>query len=316
MNSFIKKEILKTIKRKFNIKIDKMKTKNKKQLLILSLLIIQYTVFSQASVYKPFCENPSWVILSFNFNGLNYNTFSYQSDTIIGTYTYKKIINNNTPSIFALFREDSLLKRIYRYNLITSNDYLYVDFSLVPGNTYTVITDGAAISTTVSVRDSVFINGSFHNRIRYSPNISNPLSDYIVVEGILSTVNPMNYYKSIPDPAEVMTCQCHNNQPYYSDLEVNCGSSCNAFIGTGIDFLSQKDFDISIYPNPAYSILNIVYRKNKLQNTKITIKNTFGETVIKQDFSNQIDLSSLASGMYYITVQDGNTKKTMKLVKQ
>jgi Secretion system C-terminal sorting domain len=293
-----------------------MKTKNIKQLLILSLLIIQYTVFSQASVYKPFCKNPSWVILSSNFNGLNYNTFSYQSDTTIGMYTYKKITNNNTPSIFALFREDSVLKHVYRYNLTTSNDYLYVDFSLVPGNTYTVITDVAAISTTVSVRDSLFINGSFHNRIRYSPNVSNPLSDYIVVEGILSTVDPMNYYKSIPDPAEVMTCQCHNNQPYYSDFEVNCGSSCSAFIGTSINFLSQKDFDISIYPNPAYSIINIVDNNNQLQNAIITITNILGEIVLLKPFSNQINITSLASGMYYITMQNGSNKKTIKITKQ
>lgn len=78
----------------------------------------------------------------------------------------------------------------------------------------------------------------------------------------------------------------------------------------------ENDFKVSVYPNPIISTLNIVDENNKLQNTAIEIKNYLGQTFHKAPFSNQIDLSNLATGMYFLSIEDKSNKKTVKVIKQ
>lgn len=78
----------------------------------------------------------------------------------------------------------------------------------------------------------------------------------------------------------------------------------------------ENDFKVNVYPNPIISALNIVDENNKLQNTTIEIKNSLGQTFHKAPFSNQIDLSNLAAGMYFLSIEDKSNKKTVKIIKQ
>lgn len=74
-----------------------------------------------------------------------------------------------------------------------------------------------------------------------------------------------------------------------------------------------KPFEI--YPNPATSILNIIDDQNEFQNSTVIIYNVLGQVVYSKSFSNQIDVSFLANGMYYLTLQDGVNTKTVKVIK-
>jgi hypothetical protein len=78
----------------------------------------------------------------------------------------------------------------------------------------------------------------------------------------------------------------------------------------------ENNFKVNVYPNPIISTLNIVDENNKLQNTTIEIKNSLGQTFHKAPFSNQIDLSNLAAGMYFLSIEDKSHKKTVKFIKQ
>jgi hypothetical protein len=62
-------------------------------------------------------------------------------------------------------------------------------------------------------------------------------------------------------------------------------------------------YNISIYPNPTTSILNISDEQNELQNSTIEIKNCFGQVVFTTPFTNQINLYNLSTGMYFLTIQ-------------
>ncbi len=84
----------------------------------------------------------------------------------------------------------------------------------------------------------------------------------------------------------------------------------------GIREFFKENENILIYPNPTNSILTLVDKQNQLQTATISITNTLGEIVLFQNFASQIDLSNLASGMYYLTVQNGIDKKIIKVVKQ
>ena len=86
-------------------------------------------------------------------------------------------------------------------------------------------------------------------------------------------------------------------------------------ISVGINELSVNN-QISIYPNPTTSILNIVDENNQLQNATIEIKNYLGQSILSVSFSNQIDISDLSSGMYFLTVRDKQSRRTAKIVKE
>ncbi len=90
--------------------------------------------------------------------------------------------------------------------------------------------------------------------------------------------------------------------------------SCNYKTKDSIDVIDNGEFQI--YPNPTNSVITLTGGQFDLPNTTISITTNLGQVILSQPFSNQLDLSSLASGMYYITVQGGSNKKTVKVVKE
>ena len=73
---------------------------------------------------------------------------------------------------------------------------------------------------------------------------------------------------------------------------------------------------LSIYPNPTTSIINIVDENNQFQNATIQITNYLGQVVFISPFTNQIDLRSLSSGMYFLTIFNKEKRQTNKFIKQ
>lgn len=78
---------------------------------------------------------------------------------------------------------------------------------------------------------------------------------------------------------------------------------------------NNLDNSLSIFPNPTNSILNIVDNQNQFQNATIQIKNYLGQIVFTTPFTNQIDLQSLSSGMYFLTLQTQVYTKAIKVTK-
>ena len=74
--------------------------------------------------------------------------------------------------------------------------------------------------------------------------------------------------------------------------------------------------DFEVYPNPTTSVLNISDKKNQYKNSIIEIKNTLGQVVLTVPFINQINLSDLSAGIYFVTFQNKENRKTIKIIKQ
>lgn len=73
---------------------------------------------------------------------------------------------------------------------------------------------------------------------------------------------------------------------------------------------------LKYYPNPATNILNI---ENTNEIDTVAITNTLGQAVMKQAVNNnstQVDVSSLSSGIYFVTVTSGNAAKIIKIIKE
>lgn len=83
-------------------------------------------------------------------------------------------------------------------------------------------------------------------------------------------------------------------------------SATNAFIAAGI----KAEF----YPNPAKGFINVV---TDSPGARLSINDISGRTVLSErlNYSNQrIDISKVNAGIYFITIQDGSSRATQKLV--
>ncbi len=67
-----------------------------------------------------------------------------------------------------------------------------------------------------------------------------------------------------------------------------------------------KNNSIKIYPNPLKNSLYIKTELNDFENSEIEIINYLGQAVLKTPFSNSIDVSKLASGIYNLKISSEN----------
>jgi Secretion system C-terminal sorting domain len=78
--------------------------------------------------------------------------------------------------------------------------------------------------------------------------------------------------------------------------------------------------ELSLFPNPFTNDVTLLISQNfTLNDTKINITNSLGQllfTINPSSYNQLLNLSSLSSGMYYVLVQDGSKKSTIKIVKQ
>ncbi|MDR2084047.1 MAG: C10 family peptidase [Bacteroidales bacterium] len=78
--------------------------------------------------------------------------------------------------------------------------------------------------------------------------------------------------------------------------------------------------DINIYPNPAKDVLNVRIDSDEAQEVSLQITNIVGSVVYKESFSHNnvtnhsINVSSLKSGIYLITIKSDKGTETRKIV--
>jgi len=89
-----------------------------------------------------------------------------------------------------------------------------------------------------------------------------------------------------------------------------CGDRDISIVCPNLDNHRMK---INVYPNPAIDKLNINISNMNFENTVITVYNIYGDKLIEKNVNNnsdnithEIDLSTIAKGVYYIRVEDNN----------
>lgn len=92
-------------------------------------------------------------------------------------------------------------------------------------------------------------------------------------------------------------------------------------VGTGINDISEEAVSFSIYPNPAADVFQLENLGNKSLKTEVKIINAIGQEVYSSEqtinpFERQrIDCSQWSSGVYSVSVFDGNKMQVIKVVK-
>ena len=101
--------------------------------------------------------------------------------------------------------------------------------------------------------------------------------------------------------SSVPTIFCNQIWQKINELDCNLGVS------------NQEQSKISIVPNPA---INSIYISNLHdENYLVEIFNMIGNSVLKSSNQSTIDISKLNSGVYFVSIRQGNQTKIQKLIK-
>ena len=223
--------------------------------------------------------------------------------------------------------------------IVTAYSTGFVGNTLVTSNTVLIKTNATGIITwckyygvfmnTGEEPASVYVTngGGYLVSGLTTDNMGYPDQFYLLKTDDSGNVNCHGYSWPLYDSVYVSVSHTYNQAiatlnlttatPTINEKHLLCNNidACTAGV-TGLQDVDQKDLQISIFPNPANDILNINDEQNQFQNAIIEIKNYLGQTVFTAPFSDQINISSISSGIYSLTLQSKDKKKTVKVVKE
>jgi hypothetical protein len=145
----------------------------------------------------------------------------------------------------------------------------------------------------ISGMDSTFSNLTFYNLERCTF-----IGDSLIVAGLFKKLDTVS-------ANSIGVIRNYNNNP-------NC-------LSVGIKNNSFENDFVKVYPNPFKDKLNVEFSTNEIKDKKIYITNTLGQVVYSLENLNikqEIDISNLASGIYYLKIQNSSTQKVVKIIKE
>jgi predicted acyl esterase len=169
------------------------------------------------------------------------------------------------------------------------NGYKITDESFMSvGNIYEVVIELPFVNYTWKAGHQLKIYVSGNNSTRWDVNLQNGGTMYAAGDTNTALI------------------QLSHNQQYASKLILPCEK-----LTLGLE-REIRDLDISVYPNPVKDKLHL---NGKIEFETFRILDIFGREVLKSQFSNEIEVDNLHSGVYFIVLNFGNKVKTIKFLK-
>jgi hypothetical protein len=303
-----------------------------KKLLFAFLIILSTCAFSQT--YQKFIDsNIYWDVgiadmgyICFPYGNNGPYRYSIDGDTLINTTSYKffkgfNFINLNTQPApncppfavdtnsykisSAIMREDTILKKVYKYDIASQQELLWYDFNAQQGDT--LFYDSGTFFIVDTIYSIITLDGKIRKYFEYNNNMGGGLGGYYI-EGLGGWGGPFSIPLSYFEAGPWLMCISDTNQnTKYSQ------NSCYNFI-TGIDNKFMGISNISINPNPISNYFTIdsevdVIEINILDITGKIIKSIIQKTKIYY-------VSDLPNGIYFIKVIGKQDTIIQKIIKQ
>lgn len=291
-------------------------------------VLVAGSISSHGQQYFPFPDsNAVWHVLT--VEGMVYKQqfhyFDYvmQGDTLIDSMPFAKLymLADDDPIYIGAIREDSSRRVYFHGNLYevihslyqdTTMEYLLYDFSLDEGDTIAILTydhSGDPLVLRVDHFDSVEVAGE----LRRTTFVSGQWWIDEWIEGIGSVAGILFPYYWQPFEGDwELFCFEQGGKYVYPD------TTFEGCIATGIENVLPGSF--FAYPNPTSGLLTVSLLE-VAGPAGLTIINILGqaqlhESVVVGSRQFQLDLTSLSSGLYIITLTDGVQSWRAKVVKR
>ena len=88
---------------------------------------------------------------------------------------------------------------------------------------------------------------------------------------------------------------------------INLGGSISRIVGVGLNMAENQSNNVVVYPNPATDIVSIKMQTQQMEHLKISdIKGSILYAETLQSNQKELNTSSFAKGMYFITITTKN----------
>jgi hypothetical protein len=181
-----------------------------------------------------------------------------------------------------------------------------------------------ATSNTVMLVPSMY--GTYQTFTFATTNVINANTDYHI--GIAQPANSVGYFPlasfttAVLPPNLYATASLTSNvaSPLttnlgYLGLQAQFAGSCGSSVGFN-EISAANSVKFEVYPNPASNSFNLVLGTIN-SNMKVEVINALGQVVVTRTNlveNNEIDIQSLAKGVYFVKVTSGNESNTSKLI--
>jgi len=283
----------------------------KKLILFVNLNLIVFLSFSQTNIYYPFPEgnvvwNYNYIHFCFGGHANEFYSIIIDGDTIISDSTYKKLhipfvlslttgtCTSVSPGYKGAFRQDTLNRKVYFVSPSSNTELLLYDFNLQIGDTI-IRPYGYAVDVVIDI-DSVLVGSNYRKRWKINQGYN-----IYIIEGIGSTygliANSPGAYVDHPD--YFLTCFSENNMILYPNQNNNCE------IITGVETDKEKDFGVSIFPNPSAGTATLLINDSNIEVKLINIRSLLGQLLYSKHLNEAkalIDISNLNNGIYILEI--------------
>lgn len=191
------------------------------------------------------------------------------------------------------------------YTLFKRLDSVYVSNWPSPGYSWGWFTK---IAKPLFVGDTINKTGAiWTNTVSY---LNDKSMDKGFVKNVLDWVNPADQYIGVKYKTTTDTVfgWIRVQVPVYN----KCTILDYSFNYSGVGIKEYDAFGVRIFPNPVSEILLLSDQQNRLRNSEVVISNSLGQTVIKTEFTNEIDVSKLPPGIYSLRMRE----KFAKFIKE
>ena len=133
------------------------------------------------------------------------------------------------------------------------------------------------------------------------------------IDGMISLLNTVNL--NYVNQGQFPGTWVGFGEDIYRELYIiNLGGSISRIVGVGLNISENQSNNVVVYPNPATDIVSIKLQTQQMEHLKISdIKGSILYAETLQSNQKQLNTSSFAKGMYFITI---TTKQGAKFVKK
>ncbi len=250
--------------------------------------------------------------------------FGFIGDTLIGSETWLKFFSTPDSNFMSDFTYLGNLREengyVYFMDTLNSIDTIY-NFNLQIGDS--VFYDFGWGSNYLQIEniDSIEISGEYHKRFFIEePNYPPMLMSEVWIKGIGSVHGPLFpkypgvFSNEVPDSLNLTCYKIDNsliwNNPFYDDCYVSIVLSSHE--------IEKGEF--KLFPNPVKDKLKVEIPKNESGNYVISIFDTFGKILMKENFNQdgtiEINTTSLINSLYIMEIEFENKTYRQKFIKE
>jgi len=266
-----------------------------------------------------------WYYEILNDDGsITYQHLQCVSDTTIGTERPKVIVRSNTQydrdgqtevTREYVYEENGV---VYWWNKTLGKFTVLYDFGAEVGDEWTIEVGNETITTMVYETELQYIDGIPYKRL----TIADPNNNFSGT--VLSSIGHQTSFfpeklmsKGKGYRVEGLRCYWLENELIYKLGDEDCEAIYNEWHnGIEEDGPSTGSGTFAVYPNPANDILFVqTLRATSLPAETYRITNLMGQTLLQGVLAaetQQIDISSLRAGMYFISVGEQSKKFVVK----